>query len=200
MDHYFSPKPKGEHHLREIGYSFRGRQFRFLTDDQVFSKDHVDFGSSLLIETMRVKEEDHILDLGAGYGPIGIIAASMAPKGKVVMVEINERAVRLAEENLKMNGIINGEVYQSDGTAALPDTFLFDVVVTNPPIRAGKQTVFRFYDEAYDVLREGGTLWVVIQKKQGADSTERRLKELFPIVERVIQEKGYRIYRAKKSL
>lgn len=198
MEHYFTETPSGEHQLKEIHYTFRRKVLTFLTDSQVFSRDHVDFGTSLLIQTMELGEEDLVLDLGAGYGPIGIAAALLATRGKVILSELNERAVDLARRNLQLNGIKNAEVFQSDGVSALPAELIFDSVLTNPPIRAGKKTVFRFYEEAFSRLKEGGALWVVIQKKQGADSTEKKLKELFRQVDRIRREKGYRILRAIK--
>lgn len=196
--HYYTSKPGTAHDIREIEYTFLGRRLSFLTDANVFSKDRVDFGSSLLIQTMQINPNANVLDLGCGYGPVGICTALLADAGSITMVDINERAVELARKNIKQNGISNAEVLISDGVQALPKDARFDTVLTNPPIRAGKDKVFEFYEGAHHYLVDGGELWVVIQKKQGADSTEKKLKEIFSEVEMVQQEKGYRIYKAKK--
>lgn len=196
--HYYTANPSGEHELREISYDFKGRKLHFTTDANVFSKERVDFGSSLLIQTMEIGEQDRVLDVGCGYGPIGICAALLAHRGRVTMIDINQRAVELAKLNIVRNQISNAEAFVSDGLAQLSEENKFQTVLTNPPIRAGKETVFRIYEEANQHLEEGGSLWVVIQKKQGADSTEKKLKELFPHVELMNKEKGYRIYKAIK--
>lgn len=196
--HYYTSNPNTPHQFQTIDYTYHGRTLTFVTDANVFSRDHVDFGSSLLIQNMDIQPTDRVLDLGCGYGVIGICAALAADKGTVVMVDVNERAVELAKLNMSRNGITNATAFISDGIQLVPKDITFDVVVTNPPIRAGKETVFQFYEGAFDRLREGGSLWVVIQKKQGADSTEKKLKQLFSEVTLVEQKKGYRVYRADK--
>lgn len=196
--HYYTSKPDGAHEYREIEYTYLGRRLSILTDANVFSKDRVDFGSSLLIQTMQMNPDAKVLDLGCGYGPVGICAALLAEAGRITMVDINERAVELARKNIARNGISHAEAMISDGVQALPADAQFDTILTNPPIRAGKEKVFEFYEGAYRHLVAGGELWVVIQKKQGADSTEKKLGEIFSDVEMVRQEKGYRIYKAKK--
>lgn len=196
--HYFTHKPDTEHDYRQIEYEFRGRKLMFMTDANVFSRDRVDFGTSLLIQTMDIGKQDVVLDIGCGYGPIGICAALFADEGKVLMVDVNDRAVALANQNILKNRVPNAEAMISDGTERIPEQLLFNTVLTNPPIRAGKDVVFRIYEEAYSRLMPGGSLWVVIQKKQGADSTEKKLKELFSEVLVVNKEKGYRIYKATK--
>ncbi len=139
-----------------------------------------------------------MLDVGCGYGPIGLTAATLVPNGHVTMVDINERAVQLAIENAERNGITNVTIKQSDLFEQVKDD-RFDVILTNPPIRAGKETVHTIFELAYEHLNEGGTLWVVIQKKQGAPSASAKIESLFGRVEEVTKDKGYRILKAKKS-
>lgn len=196
--HYYTSKPNTDHYLQEIEYTYMDRRLSLTTDTNVFSRDRVDFGSSLLIQTMQFQSDAKVLDLGCGYGPIGICAALLAMDGKVTMVDINERAVHLSGENIKRNGIINAKVLISDGVQALSSDDTFQIVLTNPPIRAGKEKVFQFYEGAFRHLEAEGELWVVIQKKQGADSTQQKLQELFGHVEVVEQDKGYRIFKATK--
>jgi 16S rRNA (guanine1207-N2)-methyltransferase len=113
------------------------------------------------------------------------------------MIDINERAVELAKRNAEMNGVRNVRIWQSDLYEKV-ETRDYDVILSNPPIRAGKQVVFAIFSGAYDLLKDGGSLWIVIQKKQGAPSAFEKLQSIFPTVEEVTKEKGYRIYRAVK--
>ncbi|MRN57122.1 class I SAM-dependent methyltransferase [Paenibacillus monticola] len=195
--HYYSQQPDARHDRRTINTVLRGKDLRFTSDAGVFSKGDIDYGSRVLIEAMIIPEGSDVLDVGCGYGPIGISAALLAPKGHVTMLDINSRAVELARENALHNGIRNVTVMESDVLSALEGQ-KFDVILTNPPIRAGKAIVHQIFEEAYEHLKEGGTLWVVIQKKQGAPSAAAKLESLFPIVEEAGKDKGYRIMRARK--
>ncbi len=195
--HYYSQQPDARHDRRTINTVLRGKDLRFTSDAGVFSKGDIDYGSRVLIEAMIIPEGSAVLDVGCGYGPIGISAALLAPEGHVTMLDINSRAVELARENALQNGIRNVTVMESDVLSALEGQ-QFDVVLTNPPIRAGKAIVHQIFEEAYEHLKVGGTLWVVIQKKQGAPSAAAKLESMFPIVEEVGKDKGYRIMRAKK--
>ncbi|HSI68037.1 MAG TPA: class I SAM-dependent methyltransferase [Planococcus sp. (in: firmicutes)] len=196
--HYYSKNPQTKSNPQEWSYTLRGEKFRFQTDAGVFSKGEVDFGSRLLIEAFVDPSIDGpILDVGCGYGPIGMAIAKTFPHKEVHMVDVNTRAIELAEKNTEKNGITNVRIYESDGLAAVEEAE-FSAILTNPPIRAGKETIFRFYEEAYAKLSNGGTLWVVIQKKQGAPSTEAKLSELFGEVRTVDKDKGYFVFEARK--
>lgn len=198
-EHYYTPNPTTNRDQRVIEATLRGRKLKLTTDAGVFSKNEIDFGSRLLIETMEFARNAQVLDVGCGYGPIGLSAAVLAPEGQVTMVDINERAIELAQTNARANGVSNVTIMQSDALAAVKDR-RFDVVLTNPPIRAGKETVHRIFAEAAEVLVEGGTLWIVIQKKQGAPSAFAKLQQLFSRVEEMAKSKGYRIFKATKEL
>ncbi|NQX49403.1 class I SAM-dependent methyltransferase [Paenibacillus tritici] len=195
--HYYSQQPEARHDRRSIDTELRGKSLRFTSDAGVFSKGDIDYGSRVLIEAMVIPDGAGVLDVGCGYGPIGISAAYLAPKGHVTMIDINSRAVELARENAQHNGIRNVTVMQSDVLSAVQGR-KFDVILTNPPIRAGKAVVHQIFEQAYDHLHEGGSLWIVIQKKQGAPSAVAKLESLFPVVEEVGKDKGYRIIRAQK--
>lgn len=140
--------------------------------------------------------EGDFADVGCGYGPIGLTLAKDFPDRVIHMVDVNERAVDLARKNAARNGIQNVRIEVSDGMAEVQGRLA--AVITNPPIRAGKETIFRFYQEASERLASGGELWVVIQKKQGAPSTKDYLAERFAEVEIVEKVKGYWILKAKK--
>ncbi|MBD2866259.1 class I SAM-dependent methyltransferase [Paenibacillus oceani] len=196
-DHYYSRKPTAASDRHTIQCELRGREFVFVTDAGVFSKEGIDFGSRLLIDTMDIALTDEVLDVGCGYGPIGLSAAALAEQGRVTMVDINERAVELAKENAVRNGIGNADIVQGDLFEAVQGR-TFTKILSNPPIRAGKQVVHRIFEEAYHHLTEGGQLWIVIQKKQGAPSALAKLESLFENVREADKDKGYRIYCATK--
>jgi 16S rRNA (guanine1207-N2)-methyltransferase len=197
-DHYYSNKPTVAHDIHEFDFQLRGRNFHFFSDAGVFSKHRVDFGSVLLIEEMQMEEAAEVLDMGCGYGPVGIVAATLASQGHVTMADVNERACELARRNIDRNHIENATVIVSDLFANLPETQKFDCILSNPPIRAGKKVVHQLFEDAWIRLKENGTLWVVIQKKQGGPSAQEKLATLFSTVEKVTQDKGYWILKAIK--
>jgi 16S rRNA (guanine1207-N2)-methyltransferase len=197
-DHYYSKTPEVMHDRQLIEETMRGEVYKFYTDAGVFSKKGIDYGSRVLIESMQIAERAQVLDVGCGYGPIGLSAARLAAKGHVTMVDINERAVALAQENAALNRITNVSILQSDTFEKLTGQ-TFDVILTNPPIRAGKETVHYIFEQAYEHLNLSGALWIVIQKKQGAPSAFSKLESLFGSVKEVCKDKGYRIFRAVKS-
>lgn len=197
--HYYSNQPDAQHDRRTIEEQLKGSTYRFISDAGVFSKKGVDYGSKVLIEAMEFAPGAEVLDVGCGYGPMGLTAARMVKDGHVTMVDVNSRAVELAKENALLNGITNVSIMESDLFAAVKGKS-FDVILTNPPIRAGKETVHAIFEQAYEHLREGGALWVVIQKKQGAPSAKEKLMKLFGDVQEVTKDKGYRIFKALKPL
>ncbi|WP_342552968.1 class I SAM-dependent methyltransferase [Paenibacillus sp. FSL R7-0652] len=197
-NHYYSDKPQVAHDRKDAEAVLRGFSLRLVTDAGVFSKNGIDYGSRVLIDAMELPSGAHVLDVGCGYGPIGLTAAKLVPDGHVTMIDINERAVELSRENAKANGITNVTIMQSNLLTEVNKRD-FDVVLTNPPIRAGKETVHAIFDQAYDHLKVGGALWIVIQKKQGAPSAKAKLESLFSRVDEVTKDKGYRIFKAVKE-
>ncbi|GKW47654.1 class I SAM-dependent methyltransferase [Planococcus sp. NCCP-2050] len=196
--HYYSKNPQTKSNPQEWTNTLRGEKFHFQTDSGVFSKGDIDFGSRLLVETYEDSSIDGpVLDVGCGYGPIGMAIAKAFPQKEVHMVDVNMRAIELAKKNAEKNSIENVKIYESDGLSAVAEND-FSAILTNPPIRAGKETIFRFYEEAYEKLKQGGSLWVVIQKKQGAPSTQEKLTELFGDCQVIDKKKGYFIFEARK--
>lgn len=196
--HYYSNQPVTEHKRRELETVLHGSKFKFISDAGVFSKSGVDYGSKVLIEALDIPSQASVLDVGCGYGPIGLTAAKLAKDGHVTMIDINSRAVELAKENARLNGINNVTILESDLFESVQGKE-FDIVITNPPIRAGKETVHRIFELAYEHLRDRGELWIVIQKKQGSPSAKAKLESLFSRVEEVTKDKGYRIFKAVKT-
>lgn len=198
MEHYYSRTQKVESDPKFWDYSLRNNHFRFKTDNGVFSKREIDFGSRLLIETFKMPDVvGSVLDVGCGYGPIGLSIAKDFPERTIYMVDINERALELTKENAELNGILNVKMYESDRLLSVTETN-FAAILTNPPIRAGKSVVHDIFKQSYGHLVPKGELWVVIQKKQGAPSAMQRISELFTEVEIVNKEKGYFIIKAIK--
>lgn len=197
-DHYFSEKPTIKSNQRQIVEKILNHSFDFRVDHGVFSKGGLDFGTKLLIETFREPEvEGQIADVGCGWGPIGITLAKNFSTRHVQMVDINERSVSLSKENAQLNDVANVTISQNNLLEGF-DESEFASVVTNPPIRAGKDVVFAIYEQAKRVLNSGGDIWVVIQKKQGAASTKSKLEELGFEVTTENKQKGYHIFRGKR--
>jgi len=197
-EHYYSRTQQTDSNPQTWSYDLKGHHFLFKTDNGVFSKNEVDFGSRLLIETFECPAlNGPILDVGCGYGPIGLFIAKEHQNRAIHMVDVNERALLLAKENAKINKIENVLIYESDRLSNVAESS-FAAIVTNPPIRAGKNIVHDIYEQSYPRLQTGGEIWIVIQKKQGAPSTISKLEEIYSEVEVVSKKKGYYIIRAKK--
>lgn len=198
-DHYYTKNPQSKEKRTTIQVTLNGQPFTFHTSTGVFSKKSVDFGTKTLIENfIEPKIEGDILDLGCGYGPIGIALGHKYATRHVTMVDVNERAVQLATENCAENNVTNVTVLQSDRFKQL-EKQQFAAIVTNPPIRAGKKIVYALFEESLAHLLPGGELWIVIQKKQGAPSAISFLSSIFAEVETVTKKKGYFIIRAAKG-
>ena len=195
-DHYYSKQPQSAEKTSLISCELKNHVFSFTTGSGVFSKRGIDFGSQLLIETFQAPDiAGDFLDLGCGYGPIGISIAYFHDEHQVYMVDINERAVELAKKNAQHHNVSNVHILQSNGFEHLQGQS-FAAIITNPPIRAGKKVIQGFFKESATHLVDNGELWVVVQKKQGAPSIITYLSTLFSKVEVVQKKKGYYIIRA----
>jgi len=197
-DHYFTNQPSTPHKEEEFSFELKGRKFIFKTDSGVFSKKTVDFGSRVLIDAFSEEglPAGKILDVGCGYGPMGLSIASSSER-IVEMVDINERAVALAKENATKNKISNVDIHVSNIYAEVTGKD-YAAIVSNPPIRAGKEVVHEILTGAYPLLAKDGTLTIVIQKKQGAPSAQKKMAEFFGNAEIIKKEKGYFIIQSRK--
>lgn len=197
MEHYFTNNENLKSEIRTLTYSYNDHEFLFLSDNGVFSKDKLDFGSRLLLETFlknETRRDLEILDVGCGYGLIGI-TVSYCLDSFVSMCDINKRALHLASRNIEKNKI-RGETIESNIYENI--TRKYDVIITNPPIRAGKEVVSKILIDAKNHLKEKGNLWFVIRKDQGAKSFQKMLSE-FAKVEIVEKSKGFYITKAEFS-
>lgn len=198
-NHYYSERPDTAHDFEEWQFELKGKTFQFVTDSGVFSKKTVDYGSRVLIDAMSDENlpEGTLLDVGCGYGPIGLSLAA-AFQRPVEMIDINERAVDLAKGNAARNRIKNVDIHTSNIYKDVHQTS-YAAIVSNPPIRAGKNVVHEILEGAYDLLKPEGTLTIVIQKKQGAPSAKKKMAEVFGNAEIIHKDKGYYIIQSVKA-
>ncbi len=197
-EHYYVEEPKSKLQLGLIRTHLRGRVFEFLTSSSVFSKKRVDLGTRLLIESMVLPEKGCVLDLGCGYGPVGIVAAVFYPCLHVVMVDVNERAVQLAIENVRRNSVDNAEVRH--GFLYEPvKNMKFNVILCNPPVSAGMQIVLPIVSGASEYLLEDGLFQIVIRSRIGGKRVLNELEEIFGSVEVLARKSGYKVLFSKKS-
>lgn len=197
-NHYYTNQPEVAHDRKKWQFDLLGKEFSFITDSNVFSKGTVDYGSRVLIEQYddSLVPEGKLLDVGCGYGPIGLSLAHHTGR-EVDMVDVNERAVALAKENAELNHVTTVTPFLSNIYESV--TYQeYAAILTNPPIRAGKKVVHQILEEAYDHLKIEGGLFVVIQKKQGAPSAKQKMADIFGNVETLKLDKGYSILYSKK--
>lgn len=193
MNHYYTNNSNLESKPKEIRAVFGDYSFSFITDIGVFSKGDIDYGSRVLINSFD-GPRGRILDVGCGYGPIGIVLGTLYPKHRIDMVDINDRAIKLAGQNIKLNKLENVSVFRSNLYENVVSEY--SSIISNPPIRAGKHIVHAIIEEAKDHLIQNGELWIVIQKKQGAPSAKAKMIEIFGNADVVTKDRGYFILRS----
>ena len=189
-EHYYTASPQSAHDVRRFTASFAGKTLTFETDAGVFSREHLDPGTIVLAQSVPDGLRGRALDVGCGWGALSILIATRNPSLSFTLCDINERALALCRKNLALNGLA-GEVVQSDGLAGI--TGVFDVIVTNPPIRAGKAVIYRMFDDSGKHLAQGGALYLVIRKQQGAPSALKYLRTRFDEAETIAREAGYHV-------
>lgn len=191
MEHYYTNNPTTESREKIINSTIANENLKFYTDNGVFSNIVLVPKSTLSLENAKVA------DIGCGYGVISIFLAKKYPTYKFTMVDVNNRVLELSKKNIELNNIENEvEVLESSSFDNVEGNF--DIVLTNPPIRAGKKIVHKIMTDSYEHLNAQGELWVVIQKKQGMASCKKLLEDTFSIVEVVSKNKGYYILKAVK--
>jgi len=196
MAHYFTSNENTKTNEKEFQVDVLGHPFKFITDSGVFSKGELDEASRFLIETCgALSMSGTILDVGCGYGAIGITLASIG-SNEVHMIDVNLRAIDLAKRNAMLNNVSNINVYESfcyDGVGQK-----FSHIISNPPIRAGKKIVHQIIAEAIDHLEDNGTFIIVIGKQHGAASAQKKMMEVFGNAERIERKKGFWILQSIK--
>lgn len=197
-EHYYTGRPNSERKEARFDAVLRGVRVTLLSDAGVFSKGKVDKGTKLLVENASLPDDGPLLDLGCGYGPIGLVLARLLPQAEVFMVDINERAVELARRAAKLNGVENVRIVHGDGFEALPSNLRFRAILTNPPYRAGNAVVFKMIEESARRLEIGGTFSCVGRTKQGAKTVRGRIEQYFGNVTEPALGGGYRVMEARR--
>ena len=192
---YYAENPDAAHDIHDLRVELLGHKLTFLTDAGVFSKKMIDFGSQLLLKCLELEKGERVLDVGCGYGPLGITLVK-AYGVQATMVDINNRALDLARKNAERNQV-SATIFQSNIYEQVEGKF--DHVISNPPIRAGKQVVHEIIEKSKDFLEDDGDLTIVIQKKQGAPSAKSKMEDVFGNCEIVKKDKGYYILRSVKE-
>ncbi len=195
MEHYFSEKQTSPFKLKRISAVLRNKTFEFYTAPGVFSKSRVDLGTRVLVEKCIVKDGWRVLDLGCGYGVVGIVIKKLFPNCEVVMSDINERALKLSMMNAKLNKV---EVSVVKSFLFENLTGVFDAIIVNPPQAAGLKLCYSMIDESYSHLKIKGLLELVARHKKGGSRLEHRMLEVFGNV-MVKKSSGYRVYISKKE-
>ena len=199
MSHYYDQTPTSVSNERLISFEVCGYKISLYTDNGVFSKSRVDEGSLLFLKTLiPLHLSGRILDLGSGYGTLGLTLAYTNENARVDLADINTRALNLCEKNAKLLQVDQRVTcLQSDIFSNIEGPY--DSIVVNPPIRAGKKVTYQMYEGAKQHLSNGGSLYLVIRKAQGADSASKYIKELFGNIILLNRKKGYLIYQARKE-
>lgn len=200
MEHYYSNNPTSKSEEHEIEYFINEKKLKFMVDNGVFSKSHIDIATNFMLKVLLNENiKGKILDVGCGYGAIGITLSYFFKDIDITMLDINERALNLARKNVMLNGLSNVKILESDGFSAIDDNEKFDIIVTNPPIRAGKKVIYKMYEDSLNHLKQGGYFYLVINKKHGAPSTISYLNELFSEVEVLDKKMGFNVIKCTKS-
>jgi len=198
VEHYFTERPRSKERFGLIRTHLRGKPFDFMTASGVFSKDRIDLGTRLLVENMVLPENGCLLDVGCGYGAVGIAAAVFNPNLHVDMVDVNIRAVRLARQNAKLNHVWNVEIRHGRLYEAIEDV-VFDCVVSNPPVSAGMKTVEAIIACAPEHMASKATLQVVVKSKIGGKRLLAFFEKAFGNVDVLARGSGYRVLISQKQ-
>lgn len=183
---------------REISVLLNDTKYTFISDNGVFSKGEVDYGSIALLKILLKQNfTGNILDIGCGYGTIGLILAKNFPECNFLLSDVNIRACALARENKKSFGVKNVEIIESDIFQNIDKNF--DYVVTNPPIRAGKKVIYSIFEQSYHHLNQNGSLFIVIRRSHGAESAQKFIHSIFGNCELLKKDKGFYVYCATKK-
>ena len=197
-EHYFTAQPMGDARERTIRVVLQGEAFELLTADGVFSSEHLDTGTAVLLARVPPPAtEGELLDLGCGWGPIAIAMARRSPGASVWAVDVNERALTLAAANARIADVQVKTAYPQD----IPDGLRFATIWSNPPIRIGKEALHELLGTWLPRLAPGGTAWLVVAKQLGGDGLQKWIAGSFPDldVSRATTDKGFRVLRVSRD-
>ena len=192
MPHYYSKVQKSPLNLTKFSAVLRGNNLDFYSSSGVFCKDKVDKGTVLLIKSALIEDNWKVLDFGCGYGPIGIALAKAFPSVKVLMADVNKRAVMLAKKNIVLNNLENASAIQSDMFQKIPEKF--NTILLNPPQSAGKELCIEMIRQSKGHLEKGGLFQLVARHNKGGSEFEKKLLEIFGNVRDIAKKSGFRVY------
>ena len=197
MSQYFDNDNNIKHNKKIIEFYFNDKNYNLYSDNGVFSKDKFDYGTRLLLDSIDIsKLSGNVLDLGCGIGVVGIILGTINKNINIDMIDINERAISLVRDNLTLNKV-KANAFSSDVYSNVNKKY--DYIITNPPIRAGKEVVRKFLLGGYDYLNVNGILYFVMRKDHGVKSMIKELENKYNVTI-INKDKGFYIVSLTKHL
>lgn len=194
-EHYFTEKPTSALEIKKVYVQVHHHSFEFMTASGVFSFGRVDTGSILLAENALIKPQWKVLDVGCGWGFVGIVIKKIFPSTDVTLTDINERALKMAKQNAKLNNVkvtlLQGNLYEP------VKGMKFDAILTNPPMKAGRELCYQIIEQARGHLEKGGLLQLVALHNRGGAMLEKKMKDIFGNVETIARKSGFRVYMSK---
>ncbi|MBN2142107.1 class I SAM-dependent methyltransferase [Candidatus Woesearchaeota archaeon] len=199
VEHYFTERPMSKRQELSFKTKLLGNVLTIHSASSIFSLKEVDFGTRLLIENAQIPQGAKVLDLGCGYGVVGIAIKKARPDIEVIMVDVNQRAVILSKKNCSANGVKTSVFKSNKYSNENVKDALFDTVLTNPPFSAGKKLCIEFIEESHAHLRPGGTLQLVAPHNKGGSSLKKEIERVFGNVSELARRAGYRVYCGRKA-
>lgn len=193
-EHYYTPKPTSHLKKKTVTTNINGVSLTFVTATGVFSRQTIDLGTKILLKHALVKETSSVLDLGCGYGIVGIFIAKTVPAAKIVMTDVNERATKLAQENAELNNVVV-DIRTGNGYETVQQE-RFDYILLNPPQTAGRALCFQLIEQAQHHLNKEGIFYLVARHSKGGAVLEQKMNEIFGNAETVARESGFRVYKS----
>lgn len=198
-DHYFSNNQTSQLRITEFEVEFFGKSFTLKSASGVFSIGKIDRGTEILLKYAEFDEDNEnqkILDLGCGYGIVGISLSYRFPYSEIIMSDVNKRALRIAKDNVRDNKRENIKVIRSDLFSKIDEEF--DVILSNPPFSAGRGLCYDLIEQSYDRLKDNGTLQIVARKNKGGAMLSQKMEEVFGNVETLGKKSGFWVYMSRK--
>jgi 16S rRNA (guanine1207-N2)-methyltransferase len=200
-EHYFSENPKSPFIKEQFEIEILGEKLTIHSGSGLFSLKELDFGTELLIKNAKIdfNKQSEILDLGCGYGVVGIALKKHYPNINVTMIDVNDRATRVSKQNCDENDteclVVKSDIF----TNPLLKDKKFDVILTNPPFSAGKKVCIQFIEQSFEHLNKDGSLQLVAPHNKGGESLKKVMKETFGNVDELAKKRGYRVYVSGKK-